>query len=35
MRMGYFTYSKLLGFQFAVIGIIGIMCLILLRLGKI
>ena len=35
MKMRYFTYSNLLGFQFAVIGIIGIICLVLLRLGKI
>lgn len=35
MKLRCFTYSNLLGFQFAVIGIIGIICLIWLRLGKI
>lgn len=35
MRMGYFTYSKLLGLQFLMIGIVGILCVVLLELGKI
>ena len=35
MRMGYFTYSKLLGLQFLMIGIVGILCVVLLGMGKI
>ena len=31
----WFTYSKLLGLQFLVIGIIGIICLMLLISGKL
>ena len=31
----WFTYSELLGLQFSVIGIIGIICLMLLISGKL